>query len=398
MTRLPNIQVLRAIAASMIVVYHCGIETTRMAAASGSDALFNIEPWGAGVPLFFAISGFIMVVTTADSFGSRAAAADFMRRRLIRIVPLYWLVTTFALAVVLVAPQLMKAPPGDYLYVIASYLFFLYTRLGGDVRPLATPGWTLNLEMLFYAVFAVALLFPRRAGLSLLFGSLGLLVAARVGGLLPGVALNFWGDPIVLGFLLGAAAGIAYVKGVRLSFAAALSLAALGFYALSFTPDLTVPEDDLFRRLGAALPAAAIVAGFALAPQLDERRRMWWLALAIGDASYSLYLIHEFLLRAFHIVWGKLAIEIVPLWVFIPLGIVISVTAALILYRLFEKPVTRRLNGLGEPRDKARTPVLVRIPASVVPRAMDPLGSATADTPVFGKRIGHVRRARSFNA
>lgn len=392
MTRLPNIQVLRAVAASMIVVYHCGIETTRMAADAGGHALFNIDPWGAGVPLFFAISGFIMVVTTADNFGSRAAATDFMRRRLIRIVPLYWLVTTFALTVFLIAPQLMKVPPGDYLYVIASYLFFPYTRLGGDVRPLATPGWTLNLEMLFYVVFAAAMLFPRRAGLSLLFGSLGLLVAARVDGLLPGTALNFWGDPIVLGFLLGAAAGIAYVKGARLSFAAALSLAALGFYALSFTPDLTVPEDDLFRRLGAALPAAVIVAGFALAPQLDERRRVWWLALAIGNASYSLYLVHEFLLRAFHIVWGKLVIGIVPLWAFIPLGIVISVTAALSLYWLFEKPVTRWLNGLGKPRDKARATVPVRGPVRVVTRPMAPLGPVTG-RPVFGKRTDRVHQA-----
>jgi len=395
MTRLPNVQVLRAVAASMIVVYHCGIETARMAAASGADALFDIEPWGAGVPLFFAISGFIMVATTTDNFGSRASAADFMRRRLIRIVPLYWLVTTFALAVVLVAPQLMKAPPGDYLYIAASYLFFPYTRLGGDVRPLATPGWTLNLEMLFYVVFALALLFPRRAGLSFLFGSLGLLVAAQVAGVLPGVALNFWGDPIVLGFLLGAAVGIAYVKGLRLSFAAALSLAVLGFAALAHPYGADLREDDLFRRLAAAVPAAAVLAGFALAPQLDERRRRWWLALAIGDASYSLYLVHEFLLRAFHIAWGKVLIGAVPLWVFVPAGIVISITAALVLYWMFEKPVTRWLNGLGKPRRALRAPRIDRpgpaMPAMATVAAMLP--PAAGPAPVFGKRVSGIRQA-----
>ena len=153
--KLPNIQILRACAALMIVVYHCGIETARLSA----------------------ISGFIMVVTSARAFGSSPAAIDFMRRRIIRIVPLYWLVTTFALVGILVVPSLSKAPPGDPLYIFASYLFWPYMRLTGDIRPLAMPGWTLNLEMLFYVVFAVSLLFRRRVGLSLLFASPGLLVA-----------------------------------------------------------------------------------------------------------------------------------------------------------------------------------------------------------------------------
>jgi peptidoglycan/LPS O-acetylase OafA/YrhL len=183
-----------------------------------------------------------------------------------------------------------------------------------------------------------------------------------------------------------------------LSFAAALSLAAVGFYALSFTPDLTVPEDDFFRRVGAALPAAVIVAGFALAPQLDERKRVWWLALAIGNASYSLYLIHEFLLRAFHIVWGKLALGIVPLWVFIPLGIVISVTAALILYRLFEKPVTRWLNGLGRERGPLRAPSIIPLSTPIMPRAATAPSPIAAEAPVFGKRTTPVRQVRSVDA
>ncbi len=70
----------------------------------------------------------------------------------------------------------------------------------------------------------------------------------------------------------------------------------------------------------------------------------------IGDASYSLYLLHEFLLRPLHIVWAKTVLGIVPLWVFIPLGIAIAVAASLALYWLFEKPVTRWLNALSRKR------------------------------------------------
>ncbi len=66
MNRLPNIQILRAIAALMVVVDHCGLETSRLAASLGQGPLFDEVPWGAGVQLFFAISGFIMVATTAN--------------------------------------------------------------------------------------------------------------------------------------------------------------------------------------------------------------------------------------------------------------------------------------------------------------------------------------------
>jgi peptidoglycan/LPS O-acetylase OafA/YrhL len=350
MNRLPNIQILRALAALTVVLYHCGIETTRLGEAVGRTKLFDETPWGWGVSLFFAISGFIMVVTSSHAFGSPHASVDFMRRRVIRIVPLYWLVTTAALAAALVAPSLTKAPPGDYFYVAASYLFWPYTRLTGDVRPLATPGWTLNLEMLFYLVFAVALLFRRRVGLSLLFVSLGLMVALRVSGLLPGVALNFWGDPIVVNFLMGAAVGIAYNNGVRLSGPSAAALIVTGFAALFLPWPRTGAEEDFLPRLATMVPSIVVLTAVAFGPQIDEDRRAWWPMLALGDASYSLYLVHEFLLRPLYLLWLKGPLSILPLWTFFPIGIATSSLAALMVYRYFERPVTQWLNGKETPR------------------------------------------------
>jgi exopolysaccharide production protein ExoZ len=345
--RLPNIQILRACAALMIVVYHCGIETSRLAEINGTEKLYIFDPWGAGTSLFFAISGFIMVVTTATAFGSPAAALDFMRRRLIRIVPLYWALTTFMLAVVTFMPSLMpKVSSADHMYVVESYLFWPSMRLTGDIRPLATQGWTLNLEMLFYVVFAVALLFPRRTGFALLFGSLGLLVAGRVSGLLPGVAFNFWGHPIVLGFLLGAAIGLIYNRGVRLSGRWSIPLLVLGFGAL-FLPWPSGGDGDLLPSLDVSIPSAVVLAAVALGPQLNERRRLWLPALLVGDASYSLYLLHPFLLRPIYLIWLKGSVgAVLPLWVFVPAGIAIALAAAVVTYCYFERPLTRWLNGL----------------------------------------------------
>lgn len=352
MQRLSNIQILRGVAALMIVVHHCGVETARLAAAAGRDPLFDENPWGWGISLFFVISGFIMVVTSGDAFGQPGAAADFMRRRLIRIVPLYWAVTTVALGAALVLPNLMKMPSGDVMYAIGSYLFWPMMRADGNIRPLATPGWTLNLEMMFYAVFAFALLFRRRTGLLILFGALGLLIAARVSGLAQGVALSFWGDPIIVNFMLGVLIGVAYQNGMRVSRTTALTLAACGFTMVFFP---IVPEgapDDFWPRVLDAIPSVLVLFGLALGPQADENSRAWQQALLIGDASYSLYLTHEFLLRPLYLVWKKSLLETVPLWTFIPLGIAISVAAALLTYRYFERPTTVWLNRLTKPGRK----------------------------------------------
>ena len=67
---------------------------------------------------------------------------------------------------------------------------------------------------------------------------------------------------------------------------------------------------------------------------------------SIGDASYSLYLVHEFLLRLLSFVWLKGPAAILPLWMFVPAGIAVTSTVALTAYRYFERPVTRWLNGM----------------------------------------------------
>lgn len=351
--KLSNVQALRACAALMIVVFHCGIETERLSALAGGGKLFQEQAWGEGVPIFFAISGFIMVVTSAEAFGSFSAALDFMRRRIIRIVPLYWTVTTVALAGLLIAPSLMtKTPPGDHAYIVSSYLFWPYRRMDGQIHPLAAMGWTLNLEMLFYVVFAGCMIFRRGAAMVALFGTLGLLVAARVAGLLPGTVLNFWGDPVVLDFLVGAAFGIAFSNGWRISGFAALVLAAAGF-ALTFL--CWIPEgeqSELPRRLAEAAPAVMIFVAAALGPQIDDKWKLWRGALAIGDASYSLYLWNPFVLMLLYVVWRKAPFAALPLWMFIPVGMTLAVASALISYRYFERPVTRWLNG----RQGARVP------------------------------------------
>ena len=127
-------------------------------------------PWLAGVDIFFVISGFIMVYASSRWFGSAQSPRVFLAHRIARIVPLYWATTMLYLAVVLFAPALLNS---EYLapgFVISSFLFIPAARPDGLVQPLYSLGWTLNYEMFFYALFAIAIAFPRRRGVPALIG------------------------------------------------------------------------------------------------------------------------------------------------------------------------------------------------------------------------------------
>ena len=345
-SKLVNIQILRAVAALTVVLYHVGVEQTHICSDAGRGCSLDVWYGLDGVTLFFMISGFIMVVTSWNSFGRPGAAVDFMRRRIQRIVPLYWIVTTLAVIGISIAPSMLNVPVLDPIYIAASYLFYPVTRLNGLVRPIANLGWTLELEMMFYVIFTGALLFNRKLGMVLAIGVIVLLTAGGVAGLYgQSVPLNFWSDPIILDFVLGMAVGAAYKLGASLPRAAVWGLG-VAFVLIAATVVVqapwinSFPELNFVRRFFLALPAAALFLVGALGPQLNASNLLTRIGLLLGDASYSLYLIHPFILRPFAKIWAKLFVTHVPMWVFPCVAPIAAIASGLALYWLVERPLS----------------------------------------------------------
>jgi peptidoglycan/LPS O-acetylase OafA/YrhL len=139
---------------------------------------YEILAWSLGwigVGTFFVISGLIMIRSAFGDFGSQQKAGRFIFRRLIRVVPLYWLATLpFAAAAIARGEEVTLS------MVVRSLLFIPYVALSSEaVRPIVAQGWTLNFEMLFYAVFAVALLFRRRLEIAILIGFFPIVIVIR---------------------------------------------------------------------------------------------------------------------------------------------------------------------------------------------------------------------------
>ena len=349
MRQIAPIQRLRALAALMVVVGHTQTEAIVAAAKAGlAFTPVALLPWGAGVDLFFVISGFIMVVASERLFAHPDGAKTFAARRLKRIVPLYWLFTTLYVAI-----QFVTHKPVGGLDLLSSYLFWPRDIFGdGVIRPIFTLGWTLNYEMFFYALFAVAIRWPAQravAAIALLLAT-GVVIG-RMWPLAPG-PLAFWTQPIVLEFVLGMAIALAWRHGVRLPSAMRVALFATALLLLAYDVEGSARQSshwttptDLVRLLGWGVPAAVLVAAAVLGTARPAAVRSLPLdVVALGDSSYALYLVHPFVVGTFMRIWTSAGLAgHLGYWPFVGVSLAVSIAVAVLLHRFFELPVARFL-------------------------------------------------------
>jgi exopolysaccharide production protein ExoZ len=320
------LQGLRAVAALMVVTVH---------------AVPSFVIGQAGVDIFFVVSGFIMVYASERAFGQPGAPALFITRRLIRIAPLYWATTAVLLVEMLWKYRGLEAAHESVEYVLASFLFIPYPGPDGIVSPLHGVGWTLNYEMFFYAIFAVALRFRAHLATALVILLLAVVAALHVA--LPDlpIQLQFWSDPIILEFALGVAIATVLRRtgdwprpiGPLLLLASCGWFGWLAVHASGGSP----------RLVEWGLPAALAIMGAATMRELADGK-LRRLMLFAGDASYALYLTHTLTLaaiaRLFPGAWPEHAARS-PLEAIILVGA--SVVVAALAYILFDAPVTKSL-------------------------------------------------------
>jgi peptidoglycan/LPS O-acetylase OafA/YrhL len=132
--RLYGLELLRFIAAALVLFFHISV----------------IGVGEFGVDIFFIISGFVMMYSTQTD------SRNFFLKRLIRIVPLYWLVTIITFSFYYIFPSFFSLPSNDLSHLVMSLLFIPFDKNGSGHAPILSVGWTLNYEMYFYFLFSLA--------------------------------------------------------------------------------------------------------------------------------------------------------------------------------------------------------------------------------------------------
>ncbi|MGK9334559.1 exopolysaccharide production protein ExoZ [Sinorhizobium meliloti] len=314
-----GIQYLRAAAAIAVVLFHAAEKTG-----------YHFTIGAAGVDVFFVISGFIMWVI---SDRRSVTPVEFIADRCRRIVPVYWLATA-----VMVAGALAGLFPNLVLtleHVLAS-LFFVPARSpsSGEIWPVLVQGWTLNFEMLFYAVFAGSLFMPRNWRLPVVTGLfLALVIAGRVVAFDDPVMLTYT-RPVILEFVAGMIIGEFWLKGrvPPLAVGSALLACSLGGFALIGV--LGLPFDELTTG-----PLAVLLVIGVLSLEVNGCVRALPLPGLLGDASYSIYLWHTFAISV--VAKAGLAIGLgAPVTMFA--GVLSGTLLGIAAYMMLERPLLRR--------------------------------------------------------
>lgn len=306
--RLDYIQLLRAVAAIAVVMFHATGPTIQFFALPARSTGF-LQIGGYGVDLFFVISGFVIYYTAG-----KMRPGQFIRKRFERIVPIYWVISAAAAVLVMASTQ-----KGDFTWMKLAMSLAFASQLAGKL-PVVHAGWTLEYEMLFYLCVAMAMLLVRRHWAL----TCTILSTAITAGTLipdPTTAIKFLTAPTMLEFLIGILIGQALIaKRVGVVEVISVSCAAI---AVLCGPDV--------RPVIAGLASAALVTAAVL---LANQRLPQWI-IRLGDASYSIYLVQALTIP----VCTKLVRSAWPAMdpdAFVVVTTVVTVLAGLATYSLVE--------------------------------------------------------------
>ncbi len=315
---LANLQHLRAFAAINVVIFHIIVSATGY---QQSLPWFNLlKDWGQnGVDIFFVISGFIMLHTQLQQ---PKTALAFFRQRLIRIVPLYWLLTLLVVLLLWLFPALFRQLNLQADWVLASFFFSAQWLTG--MYPVLFVGWTLEWEMLFYLLFGCALALKSGA---LLLPMLSVVLAAVA-------ALT--GQWMLLEFIFGMLAAWLFHR-ARCSVTVGWLFLLSGIVLLCLSLFPTVQALSLHRTLSWGVPAFLLVLGAVTVPALLQA----WLS-RLGDASYSIYLLQILTIPACYKVSVSLLPQGHPL-LFATASLGLTLLLALLCYRWVEQPMLQWL-------------------------------------------------------
>lgn len=302
-----GLQYLRAAAALTVLLFH--------AAVGNGDG----HALGAGgVDIFFVVSGFLMFqITSLEPHPVKFASA-----RLKRIIPTYWIVTL--LVATFQSLQFSSHSTFSLIHLLRSLLFIpdLDVQRQG-IYPVLVVGWTLNYEMFFYTIMTFALLIQERLRIVVVSAILISLILFREAVSSPSIITQFYGNPIIAEFAVGGVLSVLY----RRRSGAPWEWVLVVFGALlMFSPQPT----SLPRIVGYGIPAAMIVRG-VLSIERGETVPYIRNLVYLGDASYSIYLWHLFVVTALYRSFGTAP----PIFALAVIG---GVLAGLASYRFIELP------------------------------------------------------------
>lgn len=259
---------------------------------------------------------------------------NFLLARAARILPLYWLLSLLACIVYLTEPSLVNSSGGTTT-IINSFTLIPTTQ-----KFLIQNGWTLSYEFLFYFIFSISLGAWCKNRVALVTTIIGTLVALGIATSPTNVMLRFLTSDMLLEFFAGIFAFV-YINSRQKNI---ILNGVLIFFALSVLFIASLAPHTGQRVAWYGMPYAVLFAGLVSMEHIIRFTSTWFVGRTmkvIGDASFSIYLSHPFVLSAVGLILKKLHLQ-----TFSALSLISMVTAALFVGYICFTLIESKLNHL----------------------------------------------------
>ncbi len=341
-----SLQAGRALAALLVVLLHTSEGIFELPKYFGGSPFGHLLAFGtAGVDFFFVLSGFIIAHVHGGDVGRPGRLRPYLWKRFVRVYPTYWVVLLLMLPVFFLAPQLGRGHETDPGVLLRSFVLLPVPVTG----PSLGVAWSMCFEVYFYALFAT-LIASRRLGGAVFAAWAGLLAVALCGQFwtMPWSFLaNLYDLEFLAGILLALALKRRTVPAPRL----VLVLGVLVFLATGMADVFRGPLGMHLHVLGYTSGSVLALAGAVEAERCGKLNVPRTL-VRLGDASYSIYLVHQPVLSFVAKAAKKCGLDhYVPNVVLFFLVAGASVLAGCLFHVAVERPLLRRLR---RPRGERR--------------------------------------------
>lgn len=342
--KIESIQILRALAAFIVILHHSSWAFDSFSKTSGFIQRSGLGKLGAsGVDIFFVISGFIMFYTQSNSKKENRItyALNFLKNRILRIYPLYW-IWTIMLLVMWYLKLALTTHTLTIICVIASFLLIPYPQPDGNLHPFLDQGWTLSFEMYFYFIFAFGLICTysriKVAIIVVLSLSIISLIAYSFSAPLPVQYIT--GNSLIIEFIFGGLI-VFLVENIDMKFFKyGTYIFLIGSILMIANVFYNTPINN--RAIKYGIPAFLIVLGAVISERNKPFKHtyLYKLGLFLGNASYSIYLTHVFFIMFLGAMLKKGHFVNLPAdFVIITSSIIITLICSL-SYIIIERPLT----------------------------------------------------------
>ena len=348
--KFPLINIYRAVTAMLVVLFHITSNTPEYYKGVFLNNFFGFGDFRVG--FFFVLSGFMITYIHYNDIVNRSNFIEYVKKRLIRILPLYWLFATISLLsyflffhgyVNSIHTTLKLNSSADLLYILRCYLL-----IPGDKKFFVQVAWTLTYEILFYQVFSMCILGGIKIAKIIFFSWILIILFNKFifhfGGFFD-VITNFY----ILDILSGCLLACLFLKDFSISNKKLKHLITVSLFLsvllYRIAPNLFNPS-NIFSYLILSLNACLIILYCTKFDKINTNNFIIKAAMLIGKSSFSIYLSHLLFLAGLRSVFGKYIISMhivsweLNIYLFIVFAMVIL--CGIVLHLLVEKPLIKK--------------------------------------------------------